>query len=112
MNTDRFAVIIPVYNHEGRAKDVIRGALALGYPVYVVDDGSTDSTYEKIKNIPGITILRHNTNKGKGAALKTGFAAACRAADWAITLDADGQHDPANAGNLVNAVHGAPMNKG
>ncbi len=104
MSPERFAVIIPVYNHEDRAGDVIVAARALGYPVYVVDDGSTDSTYEKIRDIPGVSILRHEYNRGKGAALKTGFAAAGTVADWAITMDADGQHDPANAAELVETL--------
>ena len=104
MNKDRFAIIIPVYNHEQRAAYVIREALVLGFPVFVVDDGSTDSSYEKIKDIPGITLIRHEINRGKGAAIKTGFAAASRVADWAITMDADGQHDPRNAMNLINAI--------
>ena len=46
MNRGRFAVIIPVYNHEQRVADVIRGALKLGFPVIAVDDGSTDATTE------------------------------------------------------------------
>ena len=73
---------------------MVRQSLALGYPVFVVDDGSTDGTYERIKDIPSITILRHAQNRGKGAALLTGFAEAAKKADWAVTLDADGQHRP------------------
>ena len=65
---------------------------------------STDGTNDRIRDIPGITILRHDRNQGKGAALLTGFAAAQPAADWAITLDADGQHDPADARLLIRAV--------
>ena len=80
----------------------------LGFPVFVVDDGSTDSSYEKIKDIPGMTLIRHEINRGKGAAIKTGFAAATRVADWAITIDADGQHDPRNAVNLINAIPSGP----
>ena len=64
------------------------------FPSYVVDDGSTDNTYDQIKEIAGIQILRHKQNLGKGAAIMTGFAAASAVADWAITIDADGQHYP------------------
>ena len=67
---NRFVVIIPVYNHEGRIADVINGAKTLQYPIIVIDDGSTDDTYNRIKNIPDITILKHDINLGKGAALK------------------------------------------
>lgn len=104
MNRGRFAVIIPVYNHEQRVADVIRGALKLGFPVIAVDDGSTDATTERIQGMAGVSVIRHETNKGKGAALKSGFAAAAAVADWAITIDADGQHDPDNARTLIAAI--------
>jgi glycosyltransferase involved in cell wall biosynthesis len=78
--------------------------LALGFPVFVVDDGSTDNTYNQIKDIKGIQILRHQQNQGKGAAILTSFAAASAVADWAITIDADGQHYPQDARNLIKAI--------
>ncbi|MBN1548354.1 MAG: glycosyltransferase family 2 protein [Syntrophaceae bacterium] len=104
MYSDRAAVVIPVYNHESRVAEVIQKAMCLNLPVYVVDDGSTDGTYERIKDLPGITILRHDMNLGKGAALMTGFAAAAYTCQWAISIDADGQHNPEDAGNLFNVV--------
>ncbi len=104
MNRGRVAVIIPVYNHEQRVADVIRGALKLGFPVIAVDDGSTDATTERIQGMAGVSVIRHETNRGKGAALKSGFAAAAAVADWAITIDADGQHDPDNARTLIAAI--------
>lgn len=104
MKKNRYAVIIPVYNHEQRVADVVRGAQKLGVPVIVVDDGSTDRTNERIQDIQGIRIIRHEENRGKGAAIKSGFRAAAEVADWAITIDADGQHDPANAANLMKAA--------
>ena len=56
--------------------------------------------------LDGISILRHAANKGKGAALLTGFAAACeKGCDWAITLDGDGQHNPEDAVKLLDAVN-------
>ncbi len=100
----RFAIIIPVYNHEERIANIITKALELMVPVFVIDDGSTDSTYDRIKDIKGITILRHKENMGKGAAIMTGFAACSGKADWAITIDADGQHDPKDALNLIKAL--------
>lgn len=101
---NRFAIVIPVYNHEQTVADVVQRAMALGVPVVVVDDGSTDATYEQIRSIAGIRILRHRFNQGKGAALMTGFSKAAELADWAITLDADGQHDPEDAGSLMRAI--------
>jgi glycosyltransferase involved in cell wall biosynthesis len=104
----RFAVVIPVYNHERTVADVVRRAMALDLPIVVVDDGSTDATFERIKEIPGIRIRRHRFNRGKGAALMTGLSQAAEIAGWAITLDADGQHDPADARSLIAAVPRGP----
>lgn len=100
----RFAFIIPVFNHEEMIGSVIQDAKKLGYPVIVVDDGSTDSTYENIKKIKGVTILRHSENNGKGAAIMTGFREAVKSADWAITIDGDGQHRPSDALKLIKAI--------
>ena len=103
-NKNRFAFVIPVYNHTGTVAQVARDALALGYPVFVVDDGSTDNTYDQTKDIQGIHVLRHEQNHGKGAAILTGFTAASAVADWAITIDADAQHDPQDAQNLIQSI--------
>jgi glycosyltransferase involved in cell wall biosynthesis len=104
MHKDRVAVVIPVYNHERKVAQVVREALRLQLPLFVVDDGSTDSTYDQIKDIMPLTIIRHGVNRGKGAAIMTGFAVAAPAADWVITMDADGQHHPEDAWNLLRAV--------
>ena len=93
-HADRFAIIIPVYNHGKTIADVARGCLEWDLPVYIVDDGSTDDTYANIKTVEGVRLLRHDHNKGKGAALIYGMTEAAGVADWAICLDADGQHDP------------------
>jgi len=100
----RFAVVIPVYNHVATITEVVRQAMELRHPVFVVDDGSTDDTPQRLKKIPGINIVTHKENKGKGAAILTGFAAAVDMADWAITIDADGQHYPKDARKLIGAL--------
>ncbi len=101
------AVIIPVYNHGEQIGEVIRQARQLNLPIFVVDDGSTDCTPEIIRAMDGIKVLYHPVNLGKGAALLTGFTAAVeQERDWAITLDGDGQHNPADAQNLLKAIHG------
>ena len=102
----RFAFVIPVYNHEQMVGQVVEQALNFGFPVVVVDDGSTDRTAEILKTISGITLFRHKENLGKGAALKTGFAEAQKVADWAITVDADGQHNLEDASLLMQAISG------
>jgi glycosyltransferase involved in cell wall biosynthesis len=98
---DRVAVVIPVYNHGDTAPTVALKALSLGLPVFAVDDGSTDGGYRGLCEVPGLTVLRHRVNRGKGAALLTGMRAAAAVADWAVTVDADGQHDPADAKRLI-----------
>lgn len=98
------AVVIPVYNHEKSVRGVCEKALEFGLQVFAVDDGSTDGSYDRIKDLDNITILRHPVNLGKGAALMTGFAASGAFAKWAVTLDADGQHNPDDAIRLFRAV--------
>jgi len=100
----KFAVVIPVFNHGKAVAAVVEKAMRLSLPVFVVDDGSTDSTRENLAPISGIHMLRHDENRGKGAALLTGFAEASKIADWAITIDGDGQHHPEDALNLINAI--------
>ena len=63
----RAAVIIPVYNHEAGVGEVIKAARRLGLPIFVVDDGSTDTTPAVLATHEGITVLRHPVNRGKGA---------------------------------------------
>jgi glycosyltransferase involved in cell wall biosynthesis len=104
MAVSDFCVVIPVYNHEGTVGEVARKALGLGAPVVVVDDGSTDGSRRRVESVAGIRVLRHGCNKGKGAALLTGFSEASKTCRWALTLDADGQHDPSDAPSLLNAV--------
>jgi glycosyltransferase involved in cell wall biosynthesis len=89
-------------------RGVVEKCLKLRLPVIVVDDGSTDSTPDVLASLSGVTVIRHKENQGKGAALLTGFAAALRVADWAITIDADGQHDPEDILSLVSLIWAAP----
>lgn len=101
------AVIIPVYNHAARIEDVVLQTLRLDLPVIVVDDGSTDGTPEVLAGIEEITLINHPTNRGKGAAILTGFAAAAKqGCDRALTIDGDGQHRPEDARHLLQAAEG------
>lgn len=104
LSCEKVAIVIPTYNHGTRISDVVWRTTALGYPVFIVDDGSTDKTAEILASINGITVLTHNKNMGKGAALLTGFQEVSKASDWAVTLDADGQHKPEDIENLLEAV--------
>ena len=99
----RVAIVIPAYQAAGTVAAVVAGARAIA-PVYLVDDGSTDGTGEEGKG-KGATVLTHATNRGKGAALATGIAAALAGgADVVVTLDADGQHPPAEIPRLLAPI--------
>lgn len=86
--------LIPAYNEAQRIGPVVTGVLAY-LPVLVVDDGSRDDTAQ-VAEMAGATVLRQVPNQGKGAALRAGMRWALEAGYAAVvTLDADGQHDPA-----------------
>jgi len=104
----RFAIVIPAYNHGAQVRGVVEKCLELGLPVIVVDDGSTDSTPSVLASLSAVTVIRHKKNQGKGASLLTGFAAALPFADWAVTIDADGQHDPDDILSLISLIQAIP----
>jgi glycosyltransferase involved in cell wall biosynthesis len=92
----RVIVLIPALNAERLIAPVIAAARRQCEPVVVIDDGSTDRTSDVAREA-GAIVLRHPVNRGKGGALKTGFAYAMENGfDGVITLDADGQHLPAD----------------
>ena len=95
LNLKKVCVIIPTYNNHKTLKRVIDGVLQYTTNVIVVNDGSTDSTFEIINSyssIDSITILK---NEGKGNALRLGFKKAIENGfHYAITIDSDGQHFP------------------
>jgi len=86
------ALLVPAYNEEIAIASMIILASKYVDEVIVIDDGSTDRTPEISQQV-GATVLKHKTNKGKGAALKTGFDYA-KDFDVIVTMDADGQHNP------------------
>jgi glycosyltransferase involved in cell wall biosynthesis len=89
--------VIPVYNHGATLREVVCGALRQGPSVVVVDDGSTDMDVPALLAGLEVTLLTHPRNAGKGAALRTAARhLAGLGVGHMITLDADGQHDPAD----------------
>jgi glycosyltransferase involved in cell wall biosynthesis len=104
----RVCILIPTYNHGETLPDVLSKALAQ-HPVIVVDDGSTDGTDHLISADTQATVLRHDSNQGKGAALLTGFRHALSLGfTHAITIDADGQHAPDDIPALRHAAEHNP----
>lgn len=73
--------------------------------VWVIDDGSSDATGREARGA-GAVVIRHETNLGKGASLREGLESVRAAGyQWAVTLDGDGQHDPAELGKFWEAAH-------
>jgi glycosyltransferase involved in cell wall biosynthesis len=100
-------VVIPVYNHAATLRKVAEGALAQGFAVLVVDDGSTDGSFDTVAGLP---VERHRLpeNRGKGGAILAAAQLAQSLGYEAIlTIDADGQHDPADARLLHEAAAAA-----
>jgi len=94
--------LIPAHDEAPRIERVITGTLE-SLPVLVVDDGSTDAT-AAVARAAGATVLEQRPNQGKGAALRAGFRRALDDGMAAVvTLDADGQHDPAEIPALLAA---------
>ncbi len=88
-------IIIPTYNNEKTLRRVLDKTLVFTNEIIVVNDGSTDSTVEILKEYPQIKIIHQPKNQGKGMALRTGFKEALKLGfDYAVTIDSDGQHFP------------------
>jgi glycosyltransferase involved in cell wall biosynthesis len=88
------AALIPAYYEEKHIADVARRALAQLETVLVLDDGSVDRTAEEARHA-GAQTIRHEINRGKGAAIKTGMHdLLARGFEYVLILDGDGQHLP------------------
>lgn len=100
---DSTLLVIPVYNHGTTLREVVAQAIDSGLPVLVVDDGSTDGGTHSLSGL-SCRIERLPVNQGKGSAILAGARIASEEGYRAIlTLDADGQHNPDDAGLLVQA---------
>ena len=99
-------IVLPAYNEEKIIQNTLREIQSAGYKnIIVVDDGSHDQTYEQAKEIPGVIVLKHKLNRGKGAATKTGIEAAkLLDAGIIVTMDSDGQHKPADITRLIEPI--------
>jgi len=102
------SVVMPVFNEGATVTDIINAVLAqrLVQQLIIVDDGSTDNTWENLqaaaKTDARVSLIRHQTNLGKGAALRTGFAGVT--SPFVITQDADLEYDPTEYYRLIGPI--------
>jgi len=101
------SVVIPVFNEQTTVKEIVRRVEEVPIPkeIILVDDGSTDGTRELLENLSenaGVRVIFHERNRGKGAALRTGFAAA--RGDIIIIQDADLEYDPGHFPELIYPI--------
>jgi len=106
----KLSVVVPVYNERNTLVEVLRRMRAVELPdgvereIIVVDDGSTDGTRDVLRQLGDSTvrIVMHDTNRGKGAALRTAFAHAT--GEYVLVQDADLEYDPEDWPKLLNPV--------
>jgi len=102
----RLSVVVPCYNEETTIASLVAQVLRSPWvaEVVVVDDGSADRSREILAGLsdPRLTVVLHEHNRGKGAALRTGFSRAT--ADFVVVQDADLEYDPAEYGVLLEPL--------
>lgn len=102
-------IIVPTYNNEKTLKRVLDSLLPHTSNIIVVNDGSTDSTPEILKEYPQLTHVRHEKNSGKGIALRNGFKKALELQyRYAITIDSDGQHFASDLPVFIETIEKEP----
>jgi len=100
----RTLAVIPCFDEEATVANIILKTKRFVNQVLVVDDGSSDET-KKIAQEAGAIVISHKKNKGKGAAIRTGFQYALENNfDYVVTIDGDGQHNPLEIPNLLEDV--------
>jgi len=102
----RVLTAIPVYNEERHLAGVLHEVRRYTSDILVVNDGSTDHTAKILAQTPDLHVITHPQNRGYGAALSSAFAFARRQdIDVLVTMDCDGQHEPARIPVLLEAMH-------
>lgn len=105
----RAAVLIPTYNNAGTLGHVLSDALAYTSHVIVVNDGATDETTAVLEQFPSLQLVSYSPNRGKGIALRRGFAYALEQGyDYVITMDADGQHFATDLPAMLQQIEEKP----
>ncbi|MEO9891954.1 DUF2062 domain-containing protein [Aurantibacter sp.] len=105
MSQLKCCVIVPTYNNSKTLKRVLDDVLLQTSDVIIVNDGSTDNTKELLKGYSQLSQINLDKNKGKGNALRVGFKKALDLGfEYAITIDSDGQHFPADIPVFLNEL--------
>ena len=100
----KFLTALPVYNEMTHVGTVLNEVLRYAQDVLVVDDGSNDATPQVLADFSTVKVLRHERNRGYGAALRTAFQyAASQGYEIIVTIDCDGQHEPHRIADFVAA---------
>src|SRR5690349_17239896 len=101
----RVAVVVPAYNEHANIADTVGGIPDWVDAIIVVDDASRDDTAAAVPTAPRVTIVRHDENRGVGAAIMTGYRRALAAgADVAVVMAGDGQMDPRDLPELLAPI--------
>lgn len=109
----KWLTAIPVYNEAKSVATVLAEVRRYSPDILVIDDGSRDGTAEILQQESGITLLTHPQNRGYGAALQSAFQFAKEHDyDVLITMDCDGQHEPARIPVLIEALDGVDIVSG
>ncbi|MRX69682.1 Glycosyltransferase involved in cell wall bisynthesis [Flavobacterium resistens] len=109
LNTTSFCVIVPTYNNQKTLKKVLDSILDFTTNIIIVNDGSTDSTSEILKEYTQLTQIHHPKNIGKGRALRNGFRKAIEMKfEYAITIDSDGQHFASDIPSFLEEIQKEP----
>src|SRR5437764_605883 len=104
---------IPVYNEEHTLHQVLQEVRRYSPDILIVDDGSTDRTAELLARETCLAVITHPSNRGYGAALRSAFDYTLRHGyDFLVTMDCDGQHEPARIPVLLEAIHDADIVSG
>jgi glycosyltransferase involved in cell wall biosynthesis len=108
-NNNKCCVIVPTYNNEKTIGKVIEDILKFSNHVIIVNDGSTDGTKKILKKYDSLEIISYPENQGKGYALRKGFESAINLGyEFAVTIDSDGQHNPADISKFTGCIKGNP----
>lgn len=119
----RFLTAIPVYNEERHLEPVLREIARYSPDILIINDGSTDRTGERLEELRRdlqaagevrLTVITHPQNRGYGAALISAFAYVLEHPEYEVlvTMDCDGQHEPARIPVLLEAIHDADIVSG